>query len=430
MNKKLPKIVALLSAITLTASLAACSSSGNSDKGGGVITINYAARITDPNQNTADKAIVDAFNKKFTGKYKVVRTATDDATYKTKQVIMLRSSTPPDVFYAWEGARAKAVIDAGLSEPLDKYYSQYHWAAELSPAGVTLGTFGGKKQFVPTQMSSSVIWYRPDIFKAHNISVPKTFEELKNAAEALKGAGVAPFLCANKDKWPAQFDWTNMLVANAGVDTYNDLVKGKIRWTDPRIVHAWSLLSDYVKAGYYYPNPNSMDLAAGVIPFSKGEAAMWIQGNWMMANFRGDSAAPSFPVDYFPVPAASGKSSVLETFAENTLMISSRSKNKDAAAAFIDYYVSEGSQAKLAKAGYLFPSNVKVDLAAAGVSAVEQRLAKDMKSAGGATFMHVDHAFAPEVANTFLDATQGLIGGTVTPEQAAKRVQNTADQAK
>ena len=66
MNKKLPKIVALLSAITLTASLAACSSSGNSDKGGGVITINYAARITDPNQNTADKAIVDAFNKKFT----------------------------------------------------------------------------------------------------------------------------------------------------------------------------------------------------------------------------------------------------------------------------------------------------------------------------------------------------------------------------
>ncbi|HEX9987300.1 MAG TPA: extracellular solute-binding protein [Chloroflexia bacterium] len=395
----------------------------------GVVDITYSARLTGVGDD-ADAAVVDAFNKEFEGKYHVNRTAVDDETYKTKQITQLTGDNAPDVFYMWAGGRAKDIIDAGFAAPLDGYYSQYGWNKELNALGQSNATFDGTKYFVPTMLSSSAVWYQPDIFAKEGIAVPTTFEELEAAAAKLKAAGIAPFILSNKDKWEAQFYWTHIVVAENGPQIYNNLVAGKAKWTDAPFVAAWQKLANWSKAGYYYGSPNSFGYAESTIPWTKGEAAMNVQGNWWPSTLaQSDSASPA-KSDYFPFPAVSGKRSTMEIWAENTLMINAKSdkQHQDAASAFIDYYVSVEAQGVLAKAGRLFPSNINVDLTTLGLPDVMLKLANFMNSQSGDTFIHVDVAFTASIANEWLDATQGVLNGTVTPAEAAKRVQDVADQ--
>jgi raffinose/stachyose/melibiose transport system substrate-binding protein len=71
-----------------------------------------------------------------------------------------------------------------------------------------------------------------------------------------------------------------------------------------------------------------------------------------------------------------------------------------------------------------FPANINVDYSKA--LPIEQQLAEAMANAGFFTFMHVDHAFEPAIANAFLDATQALVGGAMTPEEAAQATEDEA----
>ncbi len=425
-SKDRARLAALAVAMTVGASLVACSNGGSSS---GVVNITYSARLTGVGDD-ADAAVVEAFNKKFEGTYHVNRTAADDETYKTKQITQLTGADAPDVFYSWAGGRAKDIIDAGFAAPLDGYYSLHGWDKKLNALGQNSATFDGKKYFVPTMMSGSAVWYQPDIFAKEGIAVPTTFEELEAAAAKLKAAGIVPFMLSNKEKWEAQFYWTQVVVAQNGPEVYNNLVAGKGKWTDAPFVAAWQKLADWSKAGYYYGSPNSIGYADSTIPWTKGEAATNVQGNWYQSTIAGSDPAAAAKIDYFPYPAISGKRSTLEFWAENTLMINAKSDkaHQDAAAAFIDYYVSVEAQSTLAQAGRLFPSNINVDLTTLKLPDVMVKFAKFANSQTGATFMHVDLAFTAKIANEFLDATQGVINGTVTPTEAAKRVQNVTDQ--
>jgi raffinose/stachyose/melibiose transport system substrate-binding protein len=264
-------------------------------------------------------------------------------------------------------------------------------------------------------MASSAVWYRPDILAEHNLAVPTTWAELESVCQALKDAGVYCWMLANKENWVAQFEWTSIMVNKHGLPAYNDLVANKIPWTDPRVVDTFQTLKDFVDKGYVYPNPNSIGLLDGGVPFAQGEVAMWYQGSWMPGVF-GLADAP-FEYDYFQFPAFPGQTPLMEVFAEETLMIHSKSPHKDEAAEFINWVVSEEIQALRTERGY-FPSNVNADTSAL-TPPIRVELAKDMAAAGPFTYMHVDHAIVPPIANEFLDALQAVIGGAMTPEEAA-----------
>ena len=75
-----------------------------------------------------------------------------------------------------------------------------------------------------------------------------------------------------------------------------------------------------------------------------------------------------------------------------------------------------------------FPANVNVDYDQA--LPIEQKLAEAMANAGDFTFMHVDHAFEPTIANAFLDAAQALVGNAMSPEEAAQATEDEAIQVR
>lgn len=177
--------------------------------------------------------------------------------------------------------------------------------------------------------------------------------------------------------------------------------------------------------GYFEQGSNGLDVTPAVVPFSKGEAATWYQGAFMIDRFADKSGKPKFPLDYFPLPKVGGQDPTMSVFAENTMMMNANSKNKDAAAEFLNWAISVEAQTKQMQLHELFPANAHVDLS--GLDPLFQKLGKQIASYQAPTFMHNDHALGPAVADVFLQELQGVLVGTTTPEDAGKQTEQAAN---
>ena len=368
--------------------------------------------------------VVDSFNEKFAGQIHVTISGVDGVTFRTKAPIELRSETPPDVFFAWEGGWAQKMIDAGFAAPLDEYYEKYGWEELLSEGAISLATFDGTKYFVPYEMSAAMMWYRPDVYEENGVSVPENWDEFLSNCEVFKANGISCLLLANQGKWQAQFEWTSYYVNSSGLDTYNSLINNEIPWTDPSVVEAFAAMRNLAEQGYLYPGWNSIDLTPGTIPFSQGEAANWFQGVWMINIFKGEEADIPYEVDFFPFPQVGDRPPVTSIFAENTVMIHANSPHQDEAAEFINYLISLEAQQHKVDSQLPYPANVNADLSP--LIPLAQEAGDAVADASEFTFMHVDHQFDPAIADVFLNQLQAALDGAVTPEQAAEAVEAEA----
>jgi len=381
------------------------------------VELRYFYRAPWPSSEIYANWMIDEWNKVNGDRIHVTGSSVDGETYKTKQAIELTSSNPPDIFYSWEGGRAAEIIANGFSADLSAYYDKYGWNESLVAAGISLATFEGKQQFVPTEVGASVVWYRTDLYKKLGLSIPKTWDELMANAKVAKEAGLTAFQLTNQKKWPSQFMWSAMLVNKYGLDTYNGLIGNTIPWTDKRAVDITQMMVDLANDGMFEDSFNSVDLAPGFVPWNQGKALMWYQGSFNLGSFRGEGkVCCTVPMDFFPMPAFPGQKPVMSVFAEDTIMIHAKSPNKDEAAEFINWMVSNKAMTKKLEIDKPFPS--RIDASLSNLSDMEQRLGKAISEAGEFTFMHVDHAISPAISDKFLDGVQAALAGAMSAKDA------------
>jgi raffinose/stachyose/melibiose transport system substrate-binding protein len=389
------------------------------------VELRYFYRAPWPSSEIYANWMIEEWNKKEGARIHVTGASVDGETYKTKLTIELSSSSPPDLYYSWEGGRGAELVINGFSADLDPYYAKYGWDKTLTPAGVKLAQIAGHKHFVPTEMCASVVWYRPDIYEKLGLTVPKTWDQLLANAAKAKSAGMAGFMLANQKKWPSQFMWSAILVNKHGLDTYDAVIANKIAWTDSRLVDTTAVMKKLADDKMFEPSFNSIDVGPAMVPWSQGKGLHWYQGSFNLGRFRGEKPQCCVvPMDWFPMPAFGDRKPVMSVFAEDTIMIHAKSPNKDAAAEFLNWMVSKEAMSKKLEIDKPFPSNVAADLSR--LSAMEQRLGKAMGDAGSFTFMHVDHAVSPAISDKFLDGLQGVLAGAMSPQQAMQLTETEA----
>jgi len=391
--------------------------------------IQYFYRAAWPTSEIYANWLIDEWNKKNGDRIHVTGASVDGETYKTKQTIEISSSDPPDVFYSWEGGRAGEIVKGGFAADLTDYYKKYGWDKSLNTASVSLAKFDGKPYFVPTELGASVVWYRKDLHDKLGLTVPTTWDEMMANAAKAKAAGIAPFMLSNQKKWPAQFMWSAMMVNKYGLDAYQGLIDNKIPWTDPRAVDITAMMKKLADDGMFIENFNSIDFAPAQVPWAQGKALYWYKGSFILGSFRGDKAqCCAEPIDWFPFPSMSDKKPVMSIYDEDTVMIHAATKNKDAAAEFVNWMVSPEASAKKLEIDKPYASNASTDLS--HLSPMEQRLGKAMSDAGSYTFMHVDHGTPPAISDRFLDGLQGVLAGAVSPEEAMEATETEAQRVR
>lgn len=241
----------------------------------------------------------------------------------------------------------------------------------LSPSVLEASKFGDKNYTFPVGLSYyGGVFYNKALFAEHGLAVPTTWDEFVKVCETLKASGVTPVGIGGKDSWPAGL---TMLGVTGGLyptpKDKNALAEGL--WTgDVKLTDAkpQSVL-ERTETVFSYAQPNWAGTSYATMPssFVKGEFAMMPDGSWSTATIPAAAEGTDFQFGYFPFPGGdkAEDNQYMDGKIELGLAVTSNSKNKGAALAFLKYFAEPENYATYAKASGYLPAEPNVELPAA-----------------------------------------------------------------
>ena len=266
------------------------------------------------------------------------------------------SADAPDITAWYPGNRMAPFVDAGQFEDIsDLWASDSNLSTSFEAIKPTM-TRDGKQWGVPYSYYQWGVYYRKDIFDDNNIAEPKTWDELLTACDTLKAAGVTPFTIGTKFLWTAAgvFDYLNL--RTNGYEVHNALTAGEIKYTDPRIRKTFENWQTMMERCSFIDNHATMSWQDAVAPFSKGEAAMYVMGNFSVSAYK-DAGLTDDQIDFFQFPEITPGLARAEEAPADALFIPSGAKNKEDAKKFLAFIAQPEIQGEWNKTIGQLPPN-------------------------------------------------------------------------
>lgn len=364
--------------------------------------------------------------------FKVQRTQIPNDAYKTKLKIAMGANEPPCVFTSWGGGVLREYIKAGQVVDLGPYLAKDPAFRErFLPSAFDAITWQGKTYGLPGEnTTAAVIYYNTEIFAKFGLAPPKTWPELMKLVETLKANDVAPFALANKAKWPGSMYYMYLVDRIGGPEVFRKAIARAPggSFADPAFVEAGKYLQELVRAGAFAQGFNGLDYDIGAARrlLYSGKAAMELMGTWESSNIKNENPEFAKKVDFFPFPGVPGgkgqAGNVVGSVGQNFYSISTACKTPEAAYQLITTMLDEASvKARLADKR-LVPVK-ELTIADAPMQRVMQLVAD-----APAVQLWYDQELPPQLAELHKDTVQALFGLSITPEEAAQKMQALAVQ--
>ncbi len=288
-------------------------------------------------------------------------------------------------------------------------------------------TDDGKATFcVPMASVIHGFIYNKDAFDQLGIKVPETRDEFFAALDKIKADGTyVPMAMGTKDLWEA----ATMGYQNIGPNYWKGeegrlaLIKGEQKLTDPDWVAPFQELAKwkpYLGDGFEAQTyPDSQNL------FTLGRAAIYPAGSWEISVFNSQA---QFKMGAFPPPVEkAGDTCYISDHNDIGIGLNAASKNADAAKTFLSWVASPEFAEIYANALPGFFSLNSTPVKMADPLAQEFVSWRDKcKSTIRSTYQILSRG-TPNLENETWVESANVINGTVTPEAAAKKLQDGLD---
>jgi raffinose/stachyose/melibiose transport system substrate-binding protein len=265
--------------------------------------------------------------------------------------------------------------------------------------------------------------YNKDVFDKLGItSVPTTLAEFHALLDKIKAAGVTPLDMGTKDLWES----ATMGFQNIGPDYWKGedgrkaLIAGTAKFTDAPYVATWKELASWAPylpkdyAGIAYPDAQAY--------FEAGKAAIYPAGTWDISTFE---AAGLKNIGFFGPPVVNaGDQCYISDHTDIAMGMNSKTKNPEAAKAFLEWVAGPEFASLYSNAlpGFYSLSNASITLQDS-VAQQALDLRKTCKSTIRNSYQILSRG-TPNLENELWRVTAAVINGKLTPEAAAKEIQD------
>ncbi|MEV5549651.1 extracellular solute-binding protein [Streptomyces sp. NPDC052309] len=339
------RVVACSATMALAASLAACGSGsgGGSSDDGKIHVLVYGDAA-----NKVEKQIVETFNK--TSKVKAVLDTIPGADYQKKLQTIINTPQAPDVFFNWGGGSIKPFVKADLLLPLDDFIKKNpDLEKKFLPSVFDNAVVDGKPYGIPMRGTQPVLlFHNKKVLEEAGVQPPKTWDELLDAVEKLKDAGVTPIALGGGDVWPTQMWFQYLYDRIAGPELFAKAIGGdKSAWESPESKKALDMIRELVKADAFGKNYDSVKYTNGgsVQLVASGKAGFELMGSWYYSQQLTDH--PDFAekdLGYTAFPAVEGGKGDPANVAGNTnnyYSVMKKTKHPEAVAEFLKLMYSD-----------------------------------------------------------------------------------------
>jgi raffinose/stachyose/melibiose transport system substrate-binding protein len=194
------------------------------------------------------------------------------------------------------------------------------WQNKFYPIGVEqarLGNETGDANFymLPMELQTTNLWYNIPLFKKLGLRPPKNWNELKEVAQKLQKAGIAPMLQGAGDGWQ-NIDVFMMIAQQTAPGVIYKAEDGKASFTDAGLVQAMSIWKQLFTEKIIQPGALGMSVYPNAVSlFNSGLGGMISLGSWHMQSAKADKPEAlakgmlGFGAFLFPDVTGSGKPS-------------------------------------------------------------------------------------------------------------------------
>ena len=437
MNMK--KLVALLLALAMIFSLAACG--GNDAPAADAPAADAPAadapaadsgetvlRVSGIPGSVAESLLMlgAAFEEKNPG-VKVEVVEFDEATYISQGTrILTAEENALDVAWYYRTSNWDTFVENGVYEPLNDIYAQEDMEKGFGQAVVNLFNEDGNYYAIPfTCVWIGNMFYNTKLIEEHGWEVPTTWDELYALAAEIKAEGLIPMAVAAKDSYG---EHQSIMVAVRTFDpeayaTISQPGQNEIKYTDEAWMQTWEELIK-LQENVFQEGAAAADSNVARSLFLQGQAVMYVDGSWADKSIK-DEAPEGFEYSYAMIPGNTADAKV-PLFLGNMMSVLSASKNKELAKQFVAFCGSVEAQEMLARAGGSAParSDISAD-AKASMGEIYGLMYEDMENYGADLMFTM--LLDSEFITVLCQVTQGVMSGSMTPEQACAQMQETYD---
>lgn len=354
-------------------------------------------------------------------------TVLENEAFKTKIATVMQSGNPPDIFQSWGGGGMNEYAKAGLLKDISADLEKDGWKDTFYPGALDVFSFEGKYYGVPRDMGAVGFWYNKDLFAQAGIeATPTTWTEFLDDVKKLKAAGITPIALGEGDKWPGAFYWEYLAVRIGGKAAFDAAYSRKGAFTDEPFVQAGEKLQELIALEPFQDGFLGASWPDEQVVMATSKAAMDLMGQWAPSAFKDasvDKQGLGDKLGWFPFPAVEGGAGdPADALGGGNGFVIGKDAEPEAVD-FLKYISSKESQIAQAQIGLSVPV-----VKGAEVGLTDPMLVLVQKGAAAAKYfqLYYDQAMPPAVGAVVNDAVQGIFAGTMTPEECAAMIEESA----
>ena len=308
-------------------------------------------RLASAQQKEVEAALIAAFNKVYPN-VKVEATEVGNDAYVTQIRTQLPGGSAPDVFQVFPGAGNAAAVNVLQPGGYLADLSDRPWVASLPPGIKVDSSVDARTYAAITGISGIGAIYNSTALAAAGASAPKTWTEVLALCDTAKAKGKAAYAMGAQDSWTTQMiDYA--LVATLFKGKHADFAaalasKQASFAASPEWQSAVGKFIEMRDRGCFNKSPLGTNFDASLALVAKGEAYGVVQGNWALSGLKKNNAQAKFTLE--PLPATDNPDDTrIAAAGALAYGVNAKSKNKEAALAFIDFVMSGPGQSLLLK---------------------------------------------------------------------------------
>ena len=257
----------------------------------------------------------------------------------------LRAGQAPDIFYA-EPDQVE-YMDNGFLLDL----SDLNWQ-NIEPWAKDAWSYKGKPYGFPLEASTVEVYYNTKLMADLGVTVPANgqFDQAAflDLVKKARAKGITPMSQGVGDRpFPGAYVTHEALLKKLGMNDYDALMKGKLSWSDPRVVETLTWVKQLVDAGAFPTSFTSLKLGESHIYFHTNPGALMFQvASWYTArafNPPDKGGQPvNFPLGIMQSPAMNGGAcnNCKSLAVGGSYVVNAASPRKDLGIAFLNSFAT------------------------------------------------------------------------------------------
>ncbi len=349
-------LVVLLCTIFL---ITGCQAPSNTSNNNGLIRLTLWQGVNPPPNRDVLQKLVDKFNKTHPDIQVESLYVGQQDQQMPKILAAVVGNAPPDLLW-YNPTIGGQLVELNALIPLDEYLNKSPVKAEIDPTLFESMEYKQKIWSVPFATNNVGVFYRPSLFKAAGVEVPKTWEKFRQVAKKLtrdtnndgqidQHGMVLPL---GKGEFTV-FTWLPFMWSGAGeLINGESQVAGAVNLANNKgAMSALELWRNLITDGSAVLSGPERGYETDAL--IAGKVAMQLTGPWTLGEFQ----AKGIDFGVFPIPV--GQRPATSIGGENLFLFKTAPEREKAAFKFAEYALSEEFQTELALGTGYLPINIK-----------------------------------------------------------------------